>query len=103
MYIFCFTLNFFSISEENLGVIQSIVPATPIVRKMNRSLLILFGSQTGTAQAIAEQIGREVKRFHFEPKVQARTTKSFGLRNSSQSWISYHYGNGVYLREENLS
>ena len=23
------------------------------------------------AQAIAEQIGREVKRFHFEPKVQA--------------------------------
>ena len=34
-------------------------------------ILILYGSQTGTAQAIAERIGRESKRLHMEPKVQA--------------------------------
>jgi len=30
-----------------------------------RRLLILFGSQTGTAQAVAERISRETRRFHF--------------------------------------
>lgn len=38
---------------------------------MDRNVLILFGSQTGTAQDVAERIGRESKRYHFQAKVQA--------------------------------
>lgn len=36
-----------------------------------RRLLILFGSQTGTAQDTAERIGREAKRRHFQCRVEA--------------------------------
>ncbi|XP_060597586.1 NADPH-dependent diflavin oxidoreductase 1-like [Ruditapes philippinarum] len=36
-----------------------------------RRLLILFGSQTGTAQDVAEKISREARRRHFLPKVVA--------------------------------
>ena len=32
----------------------------------DRKLLVLYGSQTGTAQAVAERIGREAKRLHFQ-------------------------------------
>jgi sulfite reductase alpha subunit-like flavoprotein len=34
-----------------------------------RRLLILYGSQTGTAQDVAERFGREAKRRHFSVKV----------------------------------
>ena len=34
-----------------------------------RRLLILYGSQTGTAQDVAERIGREGKRRHFRVRV----------------------------------
>lgn len=38
--------------------------------KMERELLILYGSQTGTAQDLAERIGREALRYfiHFSRK-----------------------------------
>ncbi|NXL67286.1 NDOR1 oxidoreductase, partial [Chordeiles acutipennis] len=36
-----------------------------------RKLLVLFGSQTGTAQDVAERIGREAKRRHFQCRVEA--------------------------------
>ncbi len=36
-----------------------------------RQLVILYGSQTGTAQAVAERIGREAKRLHFDTEVKA--------------------------------
>uniref|UniRef100_A0A8D0H573 NADPH-dependent diflavin oxidoreductase 1 n=1 Tax=Sphenodon punctatus TaxID=8508 RepID=A0A8D0H573_SPHPU len=36
-----------------------------------RKILILFGSQTGTAQDTAERIGREAKRHHFLCRVKA--------------------------------
>ena len=35
----------------------------------SRSLLVLYGSQTGTAQDVAERIGREGRRRHFRVKV----------------------------------
>lgn len=35
----------------------------------DRRLLVLYGSQTGTAQAVAERIGREGKRLHFDTVV----------------------------------
>ncbi|KAK3088044.1 hypothetical protein FSP39_013874 [Pinctada imbricata] len=35
----------------------------------NRKLLILYGSQTGTAQDVAERIGREARRRHFSTRV----------------------------------
>uniref|UniRef100_A0A8D0EF38 Flavodoxin-like domain-containing protein n=1 Tax=Strix occidentalis caurina TaxID=311401 RepID=A0A8D0EF38_STROC len=38
---------------------------------VERKLLVLFGSQTGTAQDIAERIGREAKRRHFQCRVEA--------------------------------
>lgn len=33
------------------------------------SLLVLYGSQTGNAQDVAERIGREARRRHFRPRV----------------------------------
>ncbi|MEE6504696.1 hypothetical protein FKM82_005296 [Ascaphus truei] len=36
-----------------------------------RKILILFGSQTGTAEDMAERIGREAKRRHFVCRVEA--------------------------------
>ncbi|XP_057235813.1 NADPH-dependent diflavin oxidoreductase 1 isoform X1 [Malurus melanocephalus] len=36
-----------------------------------RRLLVLFGSQTGTAQDTAERIGREAKRWHLRCRVEA--------------------------------
>ena len=37
--------------------------------KMACRFLVLYGSQTGTAQDVAERIGREGKRRHFRIKV----------------------------------
>lgn len=36
---------------------------------MERKLVVLYGSQTGTAQDVAERIGRDAKRRHFAVKV----------------------------------
>ena len=36
-----------------------------------RQMLVMYGSQTGTAQAVAERIGREAKRYHFETRVKS--------------------------------
>ncbi len=38
--------------------------------KMNQ-VLVLYGSQTGTAEEVAERIGREGRRRHFSVRVQA--------------------------------
>ncbi|XP_045611937.1 NADPH-dependent diflavin oxidoreductase 1 isoform X1 [Procambarus clarkii] len=35
----------------------------------DRNLIILYGSQTGTAQEVAERIGRESRRYYFIPRV----------------------------------
>lgn len=39
------------------------------VMEDGRRLLVLYGSQTGTAQDTAERIGREGKRRHFRTRV----------------------------------
>ena len=36
-----------------------------------RRILVLYGSQTGTAQAVAERITREAKRLHLEASLKA--------------------------------
>lgn len=38
---------------------------------MPRKMVILYGSQTGTAQDVSENIWRESKRFHFAGGVKA--------------------------------
>ncbi|KAM9176576.1 NADPH-dependent diflavin oxidoreductase 1 isoform 3-T6 [Mergus octosetaceus] len=43
----------------------------PLDQMAERRLLILYGSQTGTAQDTAERIGREAKRRHFQCRVEA--------------------------------
>jgi len=35
----------------------------------DRQLLVLYGSQTGTAQDVAERVGREGRRRHFRMRV----------------------------------
>ena len=35
----------------------------------SRGLVVLYGSQTGTAQEVAERIGREGERLHFSTEV----------------------------------
>jgi len=37
----------------------------------SRKLTVLYGSQTGTAQDVAEQIGRDALRYHFSVTVNA--------------------------------
>ena len=37
----------------------------------SRHLTVLYGSQTGTAQDVAERIGREARRRHFKAHVMA--------------------------------
>ncbi|CAM5102495.1 unnamed protein product [Natator depressus] len=44
---------------------------TLVTNMAERRLLVLFGSQTGTAQDTAERIGREAKRRHFHCRVEA--------------------------------
>ncbi|XP_029468216.1 NADPH-dependent diflavin oxidoreductase 1 isoform X2 [Rhinatrema bivittatum] len=43
---------------------------------VERRLLVLFGSQTGTAEDMAERIGREAKRRHFACRVEAMDSYS---------------------------
>jgi sulfite reductase alpha subunit-like flavoprotein len=38
---------------------------------MTRNLTILYGSQTGTAQDVSENLWRESKRFHFNGGVKS--------------------------------
>ena len=38
---------------------------------INRRLTVLYGSQTGTAQEVAERISRDAKRMHFQVKLSA--------------------------------
>ena len=40
-------------------------------RNNNRNISVLFGSQTGTAQEVAERIGREAKRRYLSVCVSA--------------------------------
>lgn len=39
-----------------------------------RELLVLYGSQTGTAQDVAERVGRDGRRRHFRVRVLAMDT-----------------------------
>jgi sulfite reductase alpha subunit-like flavoprotein len=36
---------------------------------MKRTLLVLYGSQTGTAEDVAFRVGREARRLHFDTTV----------------------------------
>lgn len=37
--------------------------------QLTRDILILYGSETGTAEDAAERIGRETRRHHFHTRV----------------------------------
>lgn len=41
----------------------------PRVENSSRSALVLYGSETGTAQDIAEEMGRICERLHFSTRV----------------------------------
>ena len=41
-----------------------------------RSLVVLYGSQTGTAEEVAERVGREGERLHFSTLVSSMDTFS---------------------------
>ncbi|RUS29978.1 hypothetical protein BC938DRAFT_479992 [Jimgerdemannia flammicorona] len=45
--------------------------ATILSPPVDRALVILYGSQTGCAQDVAERIGREARRRHFRARVVA--------------------------------
>jgi sulfite reductase alpha subunit-like flavoprotein len=36
----------------------------------DRSVLVLYGSETGNAQDMAEELGRKCQRLHFESRVE---------------------------------
>jgi len=55
---------------------------------MERRLLVLYGSQTGTAQEVAERVGREGRRLHFN--VQVSSFDDFPLNLlPTQSLVTY--------------
>jgi len=45
--------------------------ADDLAKNNNRKISVLFGSQTGTAQEVAERIGREAKRRYLSVGVLA--------------------------------
>ncbi|XP_077986666.1 NADPH-dependent diflavin oxidoreductase 1-like [Glandiceps talaboti] len=51
----------------------------------DRKVLILYGSQTGTAQDVAERVGREAKRRHFMTKITAMD--NYSIANLIQEHI----------------
>lgn len=51
--------QFHCMSSNTVGVAES------------RELLVLYGSQTGTAQDVAERVARDGKRRHFRVRVMA--------------------------------
>lgn len=44
-------------------------PCTHVGCMASGQLLVLYGSQTGSAQDVAERVGREAKRRHFRVRV----------------------------------
>ena len=49
-------------------LLSRVFAAGPVVGMVERKLLVLYGSQTGTAQDVAERIMREGKRRHFSAR-----------------------------------
>lgn len=41
---------------------------------MGRSVVVLYGSQTGTAEDVSSHVGRELRRLHFNTTVVAMDT-----------------------------
>lgn len=41
-----------------------------------RSMLVLYGSETGNSQDVAEELGRMAQRLHFKTKVEEMNTVS---------------------------
>jgi len=55
---------------------------------MERRILVLYGSQTGTAQEVAERVGREAKRFLFN--VQVSPLNDYQMKNlPTESLVVY--------------
>ena len=48
-----------------------------------RRLVVLYGSQTGTAEEVAERVGREAERLHFSSLVSSMDTFSLSLLPTS--------------------
>jgi sulfite reductase alpha subunit-like flavoprotein len=62
----------------------SIDPAVPVevADLPGRSMLVLYGSETGNSQDVAEELGRMAQRLHFKTKVEEMNTVSL-VRSSS--------------------
>jgi sulfite reductase alpha subunit-like flavoprotein len=63
-----------------------------------RSLLIGFGSQTGTAQEVAAAIARQSLRFHFRPRLES--LDSYALVRLTKILIyhgSVNFSNGILV------
>lgn len=43
----------------------------PTVSRLDRSVVVTYGSETGNAQDFAEELGRMVQRLHFHQRVVA--------------------------------
>ncbi len=79
---------------------KTIMPASHKDLYPERSALILYGSETGTAQDVAEEVGQMTVRLHFTTKVVEMnsieivrrsfftTRTSFFLFNSADSRLS---------------
>ena len=58
-------------SGQRYFSIKFSVMADEMTRAVGRRLSVLYGSQTGTAQEVAERIGREAKRRYLSASVLA--------------------------------
>ncbi|KAJ8300702.1 hypothetical protein KUTeg_022221 [Tegillarca granosa] len=65
---FGWTLEQLPTSEVILFLFVEFEQYQYLITMATRKLLILYGSQTGTAQDVAERIGREAKRRHFSTR-----------------------------------
>lgn len=53
------------------GLVTTLKMEDNQVQNTSRNIAILYGSQTGTAEEVAERIGREARRRYLVPRVEA--------------------------------
>jgi sulfite reductase alpha subunit-like flavoprotein len=59
-------------------------------RDESRTALILYGSETGNAQEVAEELGRTAERLHFVTHVgECDSVKAVGIKSKAKSDEGY--------------
>ena len=95
-----FQILFLRLGHNGLSAINSLffVPGSEITAMDERSLVILYGSQTGTAADTAERIWREAKCRHFKTRLLA--LDEYPIVRCFRTWFQSLYVINILLYHE---